>query len=497
MNDTKNRTAARRLHPRLSKVLLVLAVLLVFLLPEMALSTGDSRQPLDAALRRVNAPYVAGENTPPIPRRAIFWFGQVTPTSNYADGRVAYNDRALYVTFHIFDQDLWHDTTPAAGDLTSWDAVSLYLDLAGNGGTLPRSSSYRFVIQLHNQQDSAAYQSTARGDGSGWIQSPIPFTAGALWRGGGLNDNTGDRGWGAVFEIPFSSLGLAGPPAEGARWSLAAVVHDRDDAAGTPRPLSRWPEASTDLAPATWGELHFGMPAFVSPPVAPRGVTTIRHGLNGAVVEDAHVGGHANCGEPVNPQFFSAWGDLNYAGYEQINIQNQWDVADWPCFSKFYVTFPLASLPPGSTILRANLTLHQFGNANPAGAQPSLIQVLAVGGDWDEATISWNNAPLAVENVDTTLVQPIPGGFAEWPGVPYQWDVSRAVVQAGASGQPLRLVLYSADGAYHSGKYFSSSDVPDWNQVARPTLTITWGLEGVDELDQHVLLPLVTALRSR
>jgi hypothetical protein len=81
--------------------------------------------------------------------------------------------------------------------------------------------------------------------------------------------------------------------------------------------------------------------------------------------------------------------------------------------------------------------------------------------------------------------------------VPYHWDVSRAVVQAQASRQPLRLVLYSADGAYHSGKYFSSSDVPGWNQAARPTLTITWGLEGADDLDQHVLLPLVTALRTR
>ncbi|MDT8304975.1 MAG: hypothetical protein RRC07_03480, partial [Anaerolineae bacterium] len=75
--------------------------------------------------------------------------------------------------------------------------------------------------------------------------------------------------------------------------------------------------------------------------------------------------------------------------------------------------------------------------------------------------------------------------------------VSRAVAQAHASGQPLRLVLYSADGAYHSGKYFSSSDVPAWNAAARPTLTVSWGREDSGEPDQRVLLPFLTAGRVR
>jgi len=49
------------------------------------------------------------------------------------------------------------------------------------------------------------------------------------------------------------------------------------------------------------------------------------------------------------------------------------------------------------------------------------------------------------------------------------------VAEAYASGAPLRLVLYGADWAYHSGKYFHSSDACDWNAEGCPTLTITWG----------------------
>ena len=53
--------------------------------------------------------------------------------------------------------------------------------------------------------------------------------------------------------------------------------------------------------------------------------------------------------------------------------------------------------------------------------------------------------------------------------------MSRAVAEAYASGAPLRLVLYEADWAYHSGKYFHSSDACDWNTEGCPALTITWG----------------------
>jgi hypothetical protein len=188
------------------------------------------------------------------------------------------------------------------------------------------------------------------------------------------------------------------------------------------------------------------------------------------------VGGSTNCGDPYNPNFFNGWGEANYAGVAQVNIQNQWDVADWPCFSKYYVTFPLDQLPAGKVVLSATLTMHLFGNSDPNQAKPSYIQAHILDEAWDEATLTWNKAPLASENIDGTWVDPVltyPG----WPGIPYQWDLSRAVAAAYAAGTPVRLALYSADGDYHSGKYFLSSETEELNQVARPTLKVLWGDE--------------------
>ncbi len=125
--------------------------------------------------------------------------------------------------------------------------------------------------------------------------------------------------------------------------------------------------------------------------------------------------------------------------------------------------------------MSATLTLHQFGNAGGAGqAHPSWIQVLTASSAWQEGTITWNNAPLAEENIGGSWVAPITD-FPDWPGVPRTWDVSYAVARAYARGQPLRLILYEADSAYHSGKYFVSSDTGDWNVEGRPRLVVAWG----------------------
>jgi hypothetical protein len=228
--------------------------------------------------------------------------------------------------------------------------------------------------------------------------------------------------------------------------------------------------------PSTWGQMHFGVPGYRPPLSLRENVVTIRNGLNGVSVKDAHVGGHTICGSHVD--HWSEWGDANYVGYEQINIQNQWDIADYPCFSKYYVTFPLDSLPPYSSdkvISSATLSMTLFGNAGGGewGEPPdSYIQVLTVGEDWDESTLSWNNAPLALENISGTWVQPRDYTL---PDKRYQWDVSRVVADAYAHGEPLRLALYSADGERHTGKYFWSSNVGDWNAASRPTLQVVVG----------------------
>jgi hypothetical protein len=249
-------------------------------------------------------------------------------------------------------------------------------------------------------------------------------------------------------------------------------VHDRDDAAGTPIPDQTWPEAMQKTQPGTWGQLQFGLPAYAPPTTTVTGTTTVRNGLNGAVVRDAAVGGHTICGDPMDA--WTQWGNANYAGYTQFNIQNQWDISDFMCFSKYYVTFPLGGVPAGKSIVSARIRLHLFGNAGyTAGdAKPSAIDALTVSEDWTENSITWNNAPYAAQNVSVTWVYPVD---ASHPPGAYEWDVSAAAAEAYATGQPLRLAFYSTDGDYHSGKYFWTSDSDDWNGTVRPSLEVQWG----------------------
>lgn len=426
-------------------------------------------------IQRVNAPQFSSDIE--VSETAVFWFGQVTPTDNYADVRVGYNNTELYIQLSVFDRLLWYDKTPSAVDLTTWDAVSLYLNLDGDAGDAPDTNAYMFVGQLNWWEERGPWQAGYRGDGSGWVADPVTFTTSSTWRGNAPNDNVDDRGWIMIFHIPFSSLGLSGPPPQGDIWGVGLTLHDRDDSAGTPISDKTWPTTLNADRPATWGQLRFGLTSYTPPVAVPGGVVTIRSNLNGSQVVDAHVGGHTTCGQDFGPNFFDGWGDANYAGYEQFNIQNQWDISDWPCFSKYYITLPLESIPPGKAIISATLRLYQFSNAgqhaNP-GPQPSLIQVSTIWEDWDESTLTWNNAPFAQENTSQAWVDPIPE-FPGWPGLPREWDVSNTVAEAYASREPLRLVIYSADSDYHSGKYFISSDTGDWNEVGRPTLFVSWG----------------------
>ena len=416
----------------------------------------------ELSYRRVNAPYLG--TYPPVSfEPTIFWFGEVTPTTNYTDVRVYYYESHLTIVFHTIDRRLWFDLTKSEPDFTNWDAVSLYLDMAGNTGGVPSANTYLIRSQLD-------FQVIYRWNGSAWEPAPITITTEASWRGNYPNDNTDDKGWQVKFEIPFSSLGLSGPPSTGTTWGMAVMVHDRDDSQGTPIPDQIWPEAMDANNTYTWGQLVFNPSPYQPPRSLSQGVTTVKQGLDGAVVEDAHVGGHTICGSDV--EHWTEWGEANYAGYTQMNIQNQWDISDWPCFSKYYVTFPVGNIPPNKVIIHATLTMTHFGNAGGGdwGEPPdSYIQVFTVGEAWDEATLTWNNAPLAVENIAGTWVYPRDYSL---PDQPYHWNVTGVVNDTYQTGQPLRLALYSADGERHSGKYFWTSDGYDWG---RPTLSIVWG----------------------
>ncbi len=444
-----------------------------FLLSAGYLAQPPAQAQSGTAVPRVNIPYTSeSEGNIPTSERAIFWFGEVGPTlSNNTDVRIIYNEDKVHITLHVIDRYIWYDTTPSEPELTEWDAATLFLNLSGNAGNQPTADAHKFVVAFHYPTDSPRepYQAVYRGNGSGWETADTPFTWEDAREGEGLNDLQDDKGWNVTYRIPYTSLGLSGPPAEGTTWGLAVIVHDRDDAPDTPIPDLLWPETLNPTAPSSWGQMVFGLPQYTPPIAEPSELITIKHGVNGAIVPDGHVGGATNCAGQ-NPPFWPTWGNLNYAGDPNANIQNQWNLGDWACFSKYFVTFPLDSLPADQTVITATLTMYHFGNSLPDKAQPSWIQVFTVEEDWDEATLTWNNAPRAIENIARAYVEPLPGGTNV--NIPIHWDISQAVAEAYAAGEPLRLALYSADGGRHSGKYFRSSDA---NQPVRPTLTVQMG----------------------
>lgn len=420
----------------------------------------------------VHIPHFSG--TPDPSHGAVFWFGSINPASNTTNVRLAYNDEGLAVQFHIFDRRAVYDeAAAAASDLTQWDAVSIYLDTQGDLAAPLGGASYRFDAQMNHWQERADYQRAWRWQNGAWQVANLSFVTETGFRGY-PNDEEDDRGWLDGFFIPFASLGLSAP-AQNTQWRMAVVLYDRDEVAGAPLPAQSWPQAVALKQPATWARISFGAPVYNAPAVGETQTVAIRHGVNGVTAPDGAVGGHSECGAQYNPNFFNGWGEANYANYTQINIQNQWDVADWPCFSRYYVTFPLDSLPQNAGVVSADLTMFMFGNAgyNAGDAKPSFIQVARVTGDWEENALTWNNSPALLENTSWTVVNPMQSG--DPVPKPVTWDVSQAVADARAAGEPLRLALYSSDGDYHSGKYFWSANA---GEELRPLLKITWGNAG-------------------
>ena len=422
----------------------------------------------------IHVPYFAAGANPG--QGSIFWLGKVEHGTNYADVRIAYDDLALVFIMHIFDRRVSYDDKAAgAGNLTQFDSVSLYLDTQSDLAAPLAGGSRRFDAAVSWWEPRDNYQRVYTWDGSSWQAATAAFETEPGFRAG-LNDDTDDRGWTMRYRVPFASMGVGAAPAQGSVMRLALALHDRDELDQPVLPDQYWPAGAAVNRPATWGLITFGVPDYTAPSVVAPQLLTLRHGVDGVVVPDAAVGGHSECGYKYDPNYFDGWGEANYAGYAQFNVQNQWDVADWPCFSKFYLTFPLSSLPQASGVVSATLTLYMFGNAGygPGDAKPSYMQVARAAENWTEQTVTWNNAPPVLENYTWSWVQPVDNAN-DHSGRPRTWDLSRAVADAYAGGEPLRLVVYSTDGDYHSGKYFWAAEA---DKEVRPRLDIMWGAAG-------------------
>ncbi|MBL8055751.1 MAG: hypothetical protein JNK29_03590, partial [Anaerolineales bacterium] len=239
--------------------------------------------------RVVNARYLpglvgAGGNLDRVSEMAIFWFGRVTASENYTDVRVGYTDTELVVYLAVFDRLLWYDTAHVTANLEAWDGATLYLGLDAAGSNAPAASTYKLVAQLSDWQGRTNYQAAFRGNGASWGSVTLAgfvTDAGCAWEDnnvGGYNNGENNRGCGITFRVPFTALGLAGRPADGALWRLGVANHDRESQAGPPLADKVWPPELSANVPATWGRLRFGQPAFTPPPASNPQTVTIRHG---------------------------------------------------------------------------------------------------------------------------------------------------------------------------------------------------------------------------
>lgn len=454
-------------------------------------SSPGLQQPIQAAApqntvsgtRTINAPYIPVTDIPveKFAEMGIFWFGKVTTSQNYTDVRVGYNDSALFVMATVIDRQIWYDPAHNPAKITAYDGFSLTLNL-GAASRTPNPSSYRFDAQVTaGEPDRTPWQIAFRGTGSAWQRDDtIPFTT-RRGLAGYTNGGSPTNGWALTFIIPFQSLGLNEKPADLTAWGMGIAMHDRDSKNGTPT-HKYWPETLSLSRPATFGRLVFGFPSYTPPPYTGGGETRIQHKLNGVKVVDAGVGG--NLGKPGvghlcdgnDTTRWTKWGNYNFAGGDSVVIQNQSNPHDFPCFAKFYISFPLGTVPPGKVIVSAKLVMHMWGGSVWTEALDSLIQVSTIKSSFTESTLTWNNAPLAQENIAQTWVEVIRSNTTPpWPGIAYEWDLSRPVAEAYQAKLPLRLAIYEADSAMHSGKYFTTSDTGDWNAAGRPTLIIQWG----------------------
>ncbi len=441
---------------------------------------------------------------------AIFWFGvaelrtdHLPPGRNYVDVRVGYSDVGLALWVNVVDYFVWYDReATTASDLTQYDGVAFYLDTGTRGGASLRADDYRFTSGLGlwiEPAHESSYRRTARGRAGVWDTSwagAWDVDSWANWYdvvgcGGGPNLNAcgpEDYGWQAFAYIPWATLGVTGPPSAGQDWGLGLTLYDRDEPlpAGTLAPQS-WPETFDPQSPGTWASLRIGgSMALAGAPTLAEGQTVIRRGSGSSLVEDAWVGGGGWCmGGHMGDPFGDYHGDDS-----DLYVGNQALISDFPCSSKSYMRFGLQAVPPEKTIVAAFLTLHHWGNADPALAGPSLVQVLTVDDTWSEQALSWNNAPLAQANVAAAWIQPVQDGIGDAPGIPYSWDVTGAVIAARAAGRPLSIAIYSADWDLHGSKYLRGSEEPHFVE-ARPTLIVVWGGPAAERVD----LPLVSARR--
>jgi hypothetical protein len=381
----------------------------------------------------VNVPYypvTSGDPMLDAGLRTMIYGGQVTTIGNYFTMRLVSADDGLRFRIQTFDQSI----------------------TSGDGATIQLGSSYATTVTVNSTSDA-------------WSDS---------FRCGTSTDEC--RAWAADMRETWANLG--GQPITGTLTPITITVRDKD---GT----------TVRANHIITGTVHWGYRDTTYSGQNVAGQTVVTKTLKA----DATVGGGTDCGDDdIAAGYFNTWAAINQGfyggervpmgGMTYVNVQFQWDPADWPCYSRYYAKFDLPTIPGGATVVSATVKFEHFGQPGYGtgyednASKNTWMEVIEVSPDWTENEITWDNAPLPRENTHRTNVLPLPDTCSptpSWycnPGIPVTFDITEVVKRAITDGQTeAAFGLITSAGQYHSGKFFHTREV---GGTAQPRVSIAY-----------------------
>jgi carbonic anhydrase/acetyltransferase-like protein (isoleucine patch superfamily)/bifunctional DNA-binding transcriptional regulator/antitoxin component of YhaV-PrlF toxin-antitoxin module len=169
--------------------------------------------------------------------------------------RACWDDRALYVSFACKDTDIWGTFENRDDPLYDEEVVELFLCPTGN-------LEHYFEIEvspLNVLFDATVFSPEGRRETM--LVDPAWNAAGlrtAVRVSGSLNDrSSGDIGWTVELALPFTDLGLSGPPAPGTVWRANFYRIERGPATEFTAWSPTYKSPADFHVPACFGELVF------------------------------------------------------------------------------------------------------------------------------------------------------------------------------------------------------------------------------------------------
>lgn len=180
---------------------------------------------------------------------------------------------------------------------------------------------------------------------------------------------------------------------------------------------------------------------------------------------------------------YSATAMNTNSGNNVDNATWSWTVSGKVTITRSLMEFPLTSLPPGSTLVSAKLTL-KCNTTSPipqkhSGDNAAVLKRIT--GSWSESTVTWNNQP-AVTNSQQVFLSTSTSSTQDYRDI----NITNMVMEAIGANQNyigLQLSLLSEDN--YRSLIFASSDHAD--STKRPKLVLCYNLPNqVSELNEKM-----------